>query len=135
MKHRWLAFFIYSSSFFILVSSFAAEQLPNIVFLICDDLGYGDVHCLNPEHGKIATPGGGQAGFAGDDFYRRAFGVVGVQPDALWRDDGALQLADEVAVGGRGRLRAEFDREGSADGGQFLEERGLSHGGDREVAS
>ena len=30
---------------------------PNIVFLICDDLGYGDLHCLNPEHGKIATPG------------------------------------------------------------------------------
>ena len=30
---------------------------PNIVFLIGDDVGYGDVHCLNPKHGKIATPG------------------------------------------------------------------------------
>ena len=29
---------------------------PNIVYIICDDLGYGDVHCLNPEHGKIDTP-------------------------------------------------------------------------------
>ena len=29
---------------------------PNIVYLICDDLGYGDVHCLNPENGKIPTP-------------------------------------------------------------------------------
>ncbi|EMI20665.1 arylsulfatase A [Rhodopirellula maiorica SM1] len=29
---------------------------PNIVFILCDDLGYGDVQCLNPEHGKIATP-------------------------------------------------------------------------------
>jgi arylsulfatase A len=29
---------------------------PNIVFILADDLGYGDVHCLNPEHGKIATP-------------------------------------------------------------------------------
>ena len=29
----------------------------NIVFVMCDDLGYGDIHCLNPERGKILTPG------------------------------------------------------------------------------
>jgi len=28
----------------------------NIVYVLCDDLGYGDVHCFNPEHGKILTP-------------------------------------------------------------------------------
>ncbi len=28
---------------------------PNIVYILCDDLGYGDVRCLNP-NGKIATP-------------------------------------------------------------------------------
>ena len=32
------------------------HKLPNFVFVLCDDLGYGDVQCLNPKHGKIATP-------------------------------------------------------------------------------
>ena len=34
----------------------AEEQLPNIVYIICDDLGFGDVQCLNPDKGKILTP-------------------------------------------------------------------------------
>lgn len=33
----------------------AAEDHPNIVYILCDDLGYGDVQCLNPQ-GKIPTP-------------------------------------------------------------------------------
>lgn len=33
-----------------------AASKPNIVFILADDLGYGDVHYLNPERGKIATP-------------------------------------------------------------------------------
>ncbi|MBI1373568.1 MAG: sulfatase-like hydrolase/transferase [Phycisphaera sp.] len=32
-----------------------AADKPNIVFILADDLGYGDVKCLNPD-GKIATP-------------------------------------------------------------------------------
>lgn len=35
----------------------ASAAQPNIVFIMCDDLGYGDIHCLAPETSKIATPG------------------------------------------------------------------------------
>ena len=31
------------------------EQLPNIIYILADDLGYGDIHAFNP-NGKIATP-------------------------------------------------------------------------------
>jgi arylsulfatase A len=34
----------------------AADSLPNIVYILTDDLGYGDVHCLGGERCKIPTP-------------------------------------------------------------------------------
>ena len=36
---------------------FAADSArPNIVYILADDFGYGDIRALNPEHGKIPTP-------------------------------------------------------------------------------
>ena len=34
----------------------AADKSPNILVIYADDLGYGDVHCYNPERSKIPTP-------------------------------------------------------------------------------
>ena len=41
--------------FAILVSSVARGEIPNILFIYADDLGYGDVSCYNPDS-KVATP-------------------------------------------------------------------------------
>ncbi|PIX40855.1 MAG: hypothetical protein COZ57_24875 [Armatimonadetes bacterium CG_4_8_14_3_um_filter_66_20] len=32
------------------------RSIPDTVYLLAADLGYGDVHYLNPERGKIPTP-------------------------------------------------------------------------------
>ena len=45
-----LLFLLYSSCIC------SGQSSPNIVLIMCDDLGYGDVQCLNPENGKIKTP-------------------------------------------------------------------------------
>ncbi|MGJ8725357.1 MAG: sulfatase family protein [Roseibacillus sp.] len=41
---------------FSLLTSVAETTPPHIVYIIADDMGYGDVQILNPERGKIATP-------------------------------------------------------------------------------
>ncbi|MGE0019381.1 MAG: arylsulfatase [Draconibacterium sp.] len=53
---RKLAFRLGLTIVFLLVSVIVAySQKPNIVFILADDLGYGDVSCLN-EDGQIRTP-------------------------------------------------------------------------------
>ena len=33
-----------------------SANCPNVLYILCDDLGYGDVHILNPDRCQIATP-------------------------------------------------------------------------------
>ncbi len=43
-------------SSFLIAAENGPTELPNIVVLFADDLGYGDVSCYNPARGKIPTP-------------------------------------------------------------------------------
>lgn len=52
---------------FAAILSNAADR-PNIVYIICDDLGYGDVQCLAPETSKIPTPHADQLASEGMTF-------------------------------------------------------------------
>ncbi|MEO1844797.1 MAG: sulfatase-like hydrolase/transferase, partial [Akkermansiaceae bacterium] len=53
----------------VLASIATGAGRPNIIFLMCDDLGYGDIHCMAPKTGKIATPGADQLAKEGMIFY------------------------------------------------------------------
>ena len=54
MKHTF-TILLFLLSVFVSGQCLAADK-PNILIVYADDLGYGDVHCYNPERGKIPTP-------------------------------------------------------------------------------
>jgi arylsulfatase A len=33
-----------------------SSDKPNIIVIVADDLGYGDVRCMDPQHAKVPTP-------------------------------------------------------------------------------
>lgn len=39
-----------------LVCPASAAERPNVIVVLADDLGYGDVHCYDPQHAKVPTP-------------------------------------------------------------------------------
>jgi len=56
MKKQIMKTTLYAIIGLLTLQTSLAGSRPNIVFIMCDDLGYGEVQCLNPENGKIKTP-------------------------------------------------------------------------------
>ncbi|MGB0372745.1 MAG: sulfatase family protein [Opitutales bacterium] len=106
-----------------LVPAIASEK-PNIVFVFCDDLGYGDVQVLNPEHGLIKTPHADSLAAQGMIFTDAHSGSSVCTPTRYglltgrysWR----TKLQKGVATGGKPNLIAQ-DRPTVAS---FLKEQG-----------
>ena len=115
------------------VAAAPAVARPNIVFILCDDLGYGDVKCNNPDC-KIATPHIDRLASQGMRFTDAHSNVVGLHAHAVRRLDGPLQLAVEAP---RRRARwdvAAADRARPADRGRAAAVARGSHGVHRQVA-
>ncbi len=60
----------------------ASAERPNLIYILCDDLGYGDISALNPE-GKIQTPHVDRLVAEGMTFCRCPFQLVGLHSHAL----------------------------------------------------
>ena len=80
-----------------LSSSTAADAArPNVVFILADDLGYGDLGCYGAK--LVSTPNLDRLA-AGNAVYRCPCAVGGVHADAIRSDDRTVRLASSACRG------------------------------------
>jgi len=67
---------------------------PNIVYILADDLGYGDVQAFNPLHGKIKTPHLDRLAAQGMMFTDAHKRFVRLYTHSIWFDHWTVFVAD-----------------------------------------
>jgi hypothetical protein len=71
------------------------KQMPNIIFILADDMGYGDVNFLN-DSSKIATPNLDKLAGEGMYFTDAHSGSAVCTPHALWNSYRKVCMAIQV---------------------------------------
>lgn len=107
------------------LSASAADSAasPNIVYILCDDLGYGDVKCLNPE-GKIPTPNMDRVAAAGMTFTDAHSGSSVCSPTRYGILTGRYSWRSRLKRGVLGGLSPRLIEPGRLTVAAFLQQRG-----------
>ena len=101
----------------------AVEAKPNLVFILADDLGYGDVKCLNPQ-GKIATPNLDRLAAGGMIFTDAHSSSAVCTPTRYGILTGRYNWRSRLKSGVLGGLSPRLIEEGRMTVASFLKDRG-----------
>ena len=100
---------------------------PNIIYILCDDLGYGDVKCLNAD-GKIATPNMDRLGKAGMIFTDAHSGSAVCSPTRYGIMTGRYSWRSPLQSGVLGGLSPRLIEPGRMTVASLLKDHGYATG-------
>ena len=112
---------------FAALCSNAAAANPNIIYILCDDLGYGDVRCLN-ENGKIATPNMDRLAAGGMIFTDAHSGSAVCSPTRYGIITGRYSWRSPLQSGVLGGLSPRLIEQGRMTVASLLKEHGYATG-------